>query len=73
MTGQAEVRGRVPPRRVVTASDVTAFLADPQMHPVLASLSQAVLATPDEGVTSWIRSRCVQPSFMLSAPVLGDR
>src|SRR6202011_4563165 len=45
--GQAEVRGRVPPRRVVTASDVIAFLAGPQMHPVPASLSQAVLATPE--------------------------
>jgi amidase len=29
MPGQAEVRCRVPPRRVVTASYVTAFLADP--------------------------------------------
>ena len=46
MPGQAKVRGRVPPRRVVTASDMTAFLADPQMHPIPASLSQAVLATP---------------------------
>src|SRR5258708_33250543 len=49
MPGQAEVRGRVPPRRVVTASDGTAFLADPQMHPVPASLSRAVLATPGRG------------------------
>ena len=46
MPGQTEVRSRVPPRRVVTASDMTAFLADPQMHPVPASLGQAVLATP---------------------------
>src|SRR5258708_36255195 len=49
MPGHVEVRGRVPPRRVVTASDVTAFLTDPQVHPVLASLSQAVLATPGRG------------------------
>ena len=49
MPGHAEVRGRVPARRVVTASDVAAFLADPQMHPVPASLGQAVLATPGRG------------------------
>src|SRR5258708_8248254 len=39
----------MPDRRVVTASGVTAFLADPQMHPVPASLGQAVLATPGRG------------------------
>jgi hypothetical protein len=44
--GDVEVRGGVLPRRVVTASDVTAFLANPQMDPVLAALGQAVLATP---------------------------
>jgi hypothetical protein len=38
MPGHAEMRGRVPPRRVVTASNMTAFLADTQMHPVPASL-----------------------------------
>jgi hypothetical protein len=39
----------VPPRRVVAASDVTAFLADPQMHPVPVALGEAVLATPGRG------------------------
>src|SRR5260370_10502464 len=47
--GHVEVRSRMPDRRVVTASGVTAFLADPQMHPVPASLGQAVLATPGRG------------------------
>ena len=51
MPGQVEVRGRVPSRRVVTASDVTAFLAEPQVHPVLASLTRQSSQPQDEGVT----------------------
>jgi len=49
MPGHAEARGRVPPRRVVTASDMTTFLADPQMHPVPVALAEAVLATQRRG------------------------
>ena len=37
MPGHVEVRGRVPVRRVFTASDVIAFLAELQVRPVLAS------------------------------------
>src|SRR5271169_5538687 len=56
MPGHVEVRGRVPLRRVFTASDVTAFLAEPQVHPVLASLTRQSSPPQDKGVTSWIRS-----------------
>jgi hypothetical protein len=44
----AEVRGCVPPRRVVAAPDVPARLAAAQVDPVVAPLRQAVL-TPGRG------------------------
>src|SRR5947209_7376745 len=43
MGGVTEVGRGVPPRRVVTAPDVAAALAHPQVHPVAAGL-QALLA-----------------------------
>jgi hypothetical protein len=37
MSGSVKMLGRVPARRLITASDVTAFLAHPQMNPVVTT------------------------------------
>jgi hypothetical protein len=42
--------GRVPSWRLITASDVTAFLAHTQMNPVVTTQSQAILAPRGQSV-----------------------
>jgi hypothetical protein len=50
MAGPEKVLGGMPSRRLITASDVPALLADPQMKPVQTTCGQALFTTRGQRV-----------------------